>query len=88
MIYSIAYLFDPGHGPIDSGMVCCLRSLIAESIQGAKKEKEISSLKNLGDTLPLLPGWHRVIPVGESWQEYWVEGLLPVNRYRGNQIYD
>ena len=69
----IARIFKPGHGLIDYGRVCCLKPIIAKLIRGAQTEKAISVMKDLVDALPLLAGWHLIIPVGEGGQECWYE---------------
>jgi len=39
---------------IDSGRVCCLKLIVAELIQGARTEKEVSVMKDIADVFPLL----------------------------------
>jgi hypothetical protein len=67
----ITYLFNKrGHGLINSNRVCCLKLIIAESIQGAKTDRGVNVIKDLADVSSLLAGWYLVIPVEEGGQEY------------------
>ena len=66
----VTHLFEPGHGLIDSGRVCCLKLTIAELIQGAKTGRGVNAMKDLADVFPLLAGWHPIVWVWEGGQEY------------------
>lgn len=70
MTAGVTHLFKRGHGLIDSGRACCLKLIIAELIQRARTDRGVDVMKDLADALPLLAGWHLVVPVEEGGQEY------------------